>query len=70
MQAEVLNRCQFQIRFSSLFHEGRALSFPCDANGRVDMDAMSEQARNNYLFAHAMVGREFATPLVLSVDAD
>jgi hypothetical protein len=70
MQAEVLNPCQFQIRFSSLFQEGRALSFPCDANGRVDMDAMSERARNNYLFAHAMVGREFATPLVLSADAE
>ena len=68
MQAEVLNRCHFEIRFSSLFHEGRALAFPCDANGHVDMDTMSERARNNYLFAHAMVGREFATPLVLAAD--
>jgi hypothetical protein len=31
---------------------------------------MSERARNNYLFAHAMVGREFATPLVMSADAE
>jgi hypothetical protein len=70
MQAEVLNRCQFQLRFSSLFREGRALAFPCDADGHVDMDRMSERARNNYLFAHAMVGREFATPAVLVAEAD
>ena len=25
----------YEIRFQSLFHEGRALSFPCDAQGRV-----------------------------------
>jgi hypothetical protein len=44
-------------------HEGRALAFPCDAQGRVDMDALSERARNDYLFARAAVGREFSTPV-------
>ena len=56
---------QFQIRFQSLFNEGRGLAFPCDVAGRVDLDALSERGRNNYLFARAMVGREFATPSVL-----
>lgn len=69
MQTQFTNRCQFEIRFSSLFHEGRAFAFPCDADGHVDMDTMSERARNNYLFAHAMVGREFATPAVLATEA-
>jgi hypothetical protein len=52
----------FEIRFRSLFNEGRGLAFPCDAIGQVDLDALSERGRNNYLFARAMVGREFAVP--------
>lgn len=53
---------QFEIRFQSLFREDRAVAFPCDAEGRVELDGLSERARNNYLFARAMVGREYATP--------
>ncbi|MGM9488301.1 hypothetical protein [Ideonella sp. YS5] len=55
---------QFHIRFRSLFNEGRALAFPCNAQGQVDIDGLSERGRHNYLFARAMVGREFATPNV------
>lgn len=55
----------FEIRFQSLFNEGRALTFPCDAEGHVEMDALSDRARNNYLYARAVVGREFAAPAIL-----
>ena len=55
---------RFEVRFQSLFHEGRAMAFPCDSCGVVSLDAMSEKARNNYLFARGMVGREYAMPLV------
>lgn len=55
---------RYEIRFQSLFNEGRALTFPCDAEGHVAMDALSEKARNNYLYARAVVGREYATPAV------
>ena len=54
----------YEIRFQSLFSEGRALSFPCDAEGHVRLDALSERARGNYMHAQALVGREFATPSV------
>lgn len=57
----------YEIRFRSLFNEGRALSFPCDAKGVVDMDCLSEKARCNYLYARHCVGREFAAPAVLPV---
>ena len=50
--------------FRSLFHEGRALAFPCDAAGHVDMDSLSERARCNYLFARRAVGRDFAEPSI------
>jgi len=56
---------RYELRFQSLFHEGRGYSFPCDAAGRVDIDALAEKARLNYLYARTVVGREVATPLVL-----
>jgi hypothetical protein len=54
----------FAVRFDSLFVPGRALIFPCDECGRVDLDALPDRARNNYLFARAMVGKDFAAPSV------
>jgi hypothetical protein len=53
---------KFELRFQSLFQQGFALSFPCDDAGHVDLDALSDRGRRNYLFARAMVGREFACP--------
>jgi len=61
----ITRRDEFQVRFADLFHSGRSLVFPCDARGRVDMNALSDRARNNYLYARAMVGREYATPSVV-----
>lgn len=55
----------FELRFRSLFSEGRALAFPCDEQGHVDIDGLSERARLNYLYARTVVGREFALPAVL-----
>jgi hypothetical protein len=54
----------YEIRFQSLFNEGRALCFPCDEQGQVTMDDLSERARQNYLYARAVIGREYAYPLV------
>jgi len=56
----------YELRFQSLFNEGRALAFPCDAMGHVDLDALSARAMENYLYARAVVGREYATPLVVN----
>lgn len=54
----------YELLFRSLFNEGRAYSFPCDAAGRVNIDLLSDIARNNYLFARAVVGRELFLPAV------
>ena len=56
----------YEIRFQSLYQEGRALSFPCDERGQVQLDSMSERARENYLYARAMVGFDLQHPEVLS----
>lgn len=55
----------YQLRFNSLFHSGRALAFPCDDHGQVFLDELSERARCNYLYARAVVGREYSTPTVV-----
>lgn len=55
---------RYELRFQSLFDEGRGYTFPCDAGGHVDLDALSGTLRTNYLFARTLVGRDFATPCV------
>ena len=55
---------QFQIRFAYLPQGGRAMAFPCDDEGRLNLDEPSESARCNYFFARAMVGREYTTPCI------
>jgi hypothetical protein len=60
-------RGAFELRFRSLFQEGRAFAFTCDAEGRIDLDRLSERSRERYLYARALVGREFALPEVLPV---
>ena len=54
----------YELRFQSLFAEGRALAFECDAGGHVDLDALSERAKLNYLYARTVIGRDFALPSV------
>lgn len=54
----------FELRFQSILPGGRELAFPCDPGGTVDLNSVSDRTRNNYLFARAMVGREYAAPIV------
>jgi hypothetical protein len=60
-------RGAFELRFRSLFQEGRALAFSCDADGRIDLDHLSDRSRERYLYARALVGREYAQPEVLPI---
>ena len=64
MNAHSSHDTGFELRFQSLFHEGRGLAFPCDAGGSVNLDALSERARCNYFYAHSLIGREFAHPAI------
>jgi hypothetical protein len=60
------HHAHYMLRFQSLFHEGRALAFPCDAHGCVDLDALSQRARDNFFFAKTLVGHDFASPVVVA----
>lgn len=50
------------LRFESLFDEGRGYAFPCDGDGVVDLDTLTERARGNYFLVRTLVGRDFAMP--------
>lgn len=52
----------YELLFRPLTSARRAYVFPCDAAGHVDMDSLSERARDNYLYARAVMGMEVAWP--------
>ena len=54
----------FELCFHPLSGTGRALSFPCDQAGNVDLDRLGERMRCNYFYARTVIGREFAWPAV------
>ena len=59
------NDTQFELRYQSFSTHRCGFAFPCDAQGRVDLDRLSDEARENYLYARAMVGFDLLQPQVL-----
>ena len=59
---------EFELRYESLFNQGRDYAFPCDADGQVDMNSLSERARQNYLYVRTLVGRDFSTERALALE--
>jgi hypothetical protein len=55
----------YEIQYQSLTDQNGLMRFPCDGQGHVDLNDLSPQAAENYLFARAMVGRDFALPAVV-----
>ncbi|MBC8055528.1 MAG: hypothetical protein H7Y61_02990 [Rhizobiales bacterium] len=62
-----IGEVRFELRYRGWFDPGRGFTFPCDPQGCVELDRLSERARANYLFARATVGLDLATPVVLAV---
>lgn len=62
-------RQAFELRFAPLADGGRALAFPCDEKGCVDLDSLGERPRIDYLFARAVLvtGRAFSLPAVTAL---
>ena len=48
----------------------RALSFPCDASGCVDLDSLRENHRREYLYARVVTGNQLAWPVVRPARVD
>ena len=61
---------RYELRFAGLHHPEHGYAFPCDAEGHVDIDGLPSRARVNYLYAHAVIGRELFAPVIRSVSVD
>ena len=57
-------RYAYELRFNYLDHAGRAVVFPCDQQGVVDVNALSPQMSESYQRARQRVGRDLAHPAV------
>ncbi len=55
---------RYTLFFRSILLAGRGYAFPCNAEGRVELQAMSVRLRQNYLYAKARVGLELLSPVV------
>ena len=55
---------RYDLRFRSMSGQRVGYAFPCDAAGRVDLDALGERALNVYLYARAVIGRELTRPVI------
>jgi hypothetical protein len=63
-------RLDHVLLFQSLIDAQLSYAFPCDSRGHVDMDALSESVREDYLYARAVVGREYLAPAVIEPATD
>lgn len=52
------------LHFEPLTRGEASLDIPCDSCGRVWLDALGDELRNDYFFARTLIGRLFAAPTV------
>jgi hypothetical protein len=52
--------------FRPLAGAAATLSFRCDAAGHVDLDSLDRRERLEYLYARALIGRDFVRPCVVA----
>lgn len=55
---------EFRLCFEPYYGHILRYEFPCDARGCVDLDAFDNATRLRYLYARALIGRDFGIPRV------
>lgn len=55
----------YELRYPCICNPERTLRFPCNAQGGVELDALSAVALDDYLYARVLVGREYGWPDVV-----
>lgn len=58
---------RYELHFQSMLQRSRDWTFPCDSEGHVDMNAMTERDRINYLFARALMGIDLDLPRIREI---
>ena len=54
----------YELYYRPLFGAGRGFAFPCDVNGNVTLDNLSERALRNYLYARVVTGSQLGWPSI------
>jgi hypothetical protein len=57
----------YELKFDSLYDIGRAFRFPCDALGRIALDALSARQRQSLEQVMDRVGRDLAAPQLVAL---
>jgi hypothetical protein len=57
----------YELRFNKRIDNECVYKFVCDVKGHVDMNALTDRALNNYLFARAVSGNQLLAPVVTKV---
>lgn len=52
------------LHYQSLSLAERSYDFPCDGEGHVQLDELTEPQRNDYFYARVVVGNSLAAPHV------
>ncbi len=58
----------FELLYASKCRQEPDLHFPCDDHGVVNLGRLSEKDKADYLFARALVGRDYAPPTLVNLD--
>lgn len=58
---------RFELSYRGLFDPGHSSTFPCDPQGCVALNRLSDRAHVNYQLARTKVGFDLAAPVVLAV---
>ena len=53
-----------ELCFAPLSEAGTTKVFPCDSNGKVELDALNPLQRIDYLFVRMLIGRDVTGPRV------
>jgi hypothetical protein len=56
----------FQIRFPPISTDYKAVAFPCDVSGHVDLDRLNDAERYEYFFARVMARRARRPPQIVA----
>jgi hypothetical protein len=54
----------YELRFMGLSNGRRDYAFPCDKQGQVDIDRLTDRDRTNYFYARTVVGKELSAPTI------
>ena len=60
----------FYLIFSSVYDPGHRFAFPCNKEGEVNLNEITESMKLSYYYCKTLVGREFTHPEIVENEYD